>query len=105
MSRLGAYLEKLRGNLSLFDVQKGTGIHRFAVSKYETGKNIPPPDSMKKLAEFYEISLIELQKRYFEDLFFSSPEQKDAMTACVIENTPKEELLRLISQQDSQTNS
>ena len=39
------------------DVAKLLGVVESAVSKYETGKNIPEHDSLVKLAEYYNVNL------------------------------------------------
>lgn len=75
MSHLGDRLKELRGELSLVDVEKGTGLSRIGISRYEQGVNIPEPTNLKKLAEFYEVSYKELRKLYLED-FYSDPEER-----------------------------
>lgn len=79
---LGEKLKTLRGSLSLFDVEKGTGISRATIRDYERSKYPPPPESLKKLAEYYEIPYVELRTLYFEDAY-SDPEDIDAMRRCV----------------------
>ncbi|MBY0451253.1 MAG: helix-turn-helix transcriptional regulator [Cyanobacteria bacterium] len=74
MSRLGDRLKELRGTLSLVDVEKGTGLSRIGVSRYEQGENVPNPPNLKKLADFYEVSYKELRKLCLEDLY-SDPEE------------------------------
>lgn len=74
MSCLGDRLKELRGALSLVDVEKGTGLSRIGVSRYEQGVNVPEPTNLKKLAEFYEVPYSELRKLYLEDLYSDSEE-------------------------------
>lgn len=78
VSRLGDRLKELRGTLSLVDVQKGTGLSRSGVSRYEQGVNVPEPNSLKKLAEYYAVAYKELRKLYFEDIY-SDPEERSIL--------------------------
>ncbi|WP_303672518.1 helix-turn-helix domain-containing protein [Vampirovibrio chlorellavorus] len=98
MSRLGDRLKELRGNLSLMDVEKGSGIPRFTISRYESGENVPSPSKIKQLAAFFEIPYPELRKTFYEELFLTNPDEKEAMLACVFENLNKEELLARLHQ-------
>jgi transcriptional regulator with XRE-family HTH domain len=103
MSRLGNRLKELRGSLSLLDVEKGCGIPRFTISRYETGENIPSASKVRKLAEFYEIPYPELRKLFYEELFHSDPDEKEALIACVLGNISREEVqnrLNLIEQSE-----
>jgi len=84
VSRLGDRLKELRGTLSLVDVQKGTGLSRSGVSRYEQGVNVPEPTNLKKLAEYYEVTYKELRKLYFEDIY-SDPEERKILLEWVSE--------------------
>jgi transcriptional regulator with XRE-family HTH domain len=75
MSRLGEYLKELRGDLSLYEVQKGTGLSRNLISLYESAKQVPTIPTLKKLSEFYEVPYRHLRKLSFEDLY-SDPEDR-----------------------------
>lgn len=76
MSHLGAKLRELRGTHSLLDVERGTGISRIEISRYEQGKYSPSPPNLEKLAHFYELSYQELRLLYYEDLF-QDPKERD----------------------------
>ncbi len=69
---LGEYLKALREKkrASLKDVERDTGIPNAYISQLETGarKKLPEPDRMRKLADYYNISVRELlfQAGYYE---------------------------------------
>lgn len=75
MGRLQERLKELRGTLSYFDVEKGTGINRGQLRQYEIGELQPTPMMLRKLAEYYDISYEELRFLWLED-FFSEPEER-----------------------------
>ncbi len=60
MSQLGKHLKKLRGEASLYEVHKATGISKGLIASYEQGEHIPNEDNLIKLAEFYEVPYEEL---------------------------------------------
>ncbi|MBX5476484.1 MAG: helix-turn-helix transcriptional regulator [Clostridia bacterium] len=62
MSRLGQRLRLLREhrNLSLYDVERLTGLHYSTVGKYERGVRRPSIETLRELARVYEVSLREL---------------------------------------------
>ena len=69
---LGEYLKALREKkkASLKDVERETGIPNAYISQLETGarKKLPEPDRMRKLADYYNITVRELlqQAGYYE---------------------------------------
>ena len=75
MSRLGNHLKELRGSLSLLDAERGSGVPRFTISRYESGENIPSPDKLRQLAEFYEVSYSAIRKFFYEDLLYSDDDK------------------------------
>jgi transcriptional regulator with XRE-family HTH domain len=75
MSRLGEQLKELRQGRSLVSVEKGTGISRIEISRYEQGRYAPSPPNLKKLAVFYEVSYSTLRLLYYEDLL-TEPEER-----------------------------
>jgi transcriptional regulator with XRE-family HTH domain len=87
MSRLGQQLKALRGSLSLFDVEKGTGIHRYSISRYEAGSHIPSPEQLRQLADYYGTTYTEVRRYFYEDLWAASIDEQMAMKACVIANS------------------
>lgn len=66
MNELGNLLKKLRGNKSLRDISKITGISASFLSSCERGKNsdhtdfIPSPDVLHKLSIAYNYSYVDL---------------------------------------------
>ncbi|MBE3591001.1 MAG: helix-turn-helix transcriptional regulator [Firmicutes bacterium] len=62
MSRLGQRLRLLREhrNLSLYDVERLTGLHYSTVGKYERGVRRPSLETLRELARVYEVPLHEL---------------------------------------------
>jgi transcriptional regulator with XRE-family HTH domain len=71
---LGQRLKELRGPLSLVSVERGTGIARIDLSRYEQGRYYPSPDRLKRIAEFYEVPYKDLRMLYYED-FYKDPEE------------------------------
>jgi transcriptional regulator with XRE-family HTH domain len=67
MNYLGDFLKDLRGNLSLREVQEGTGISHTYLSTLEKGydprtkkQRKPNPEVLLKLARFYKVSYSDL---------------------------------------------
>lgn len=79
MSQLGAKLRELRGMLSLMDVERGTGISRIEISRYEQGRYAPSPQNLVKLAAFFEVPYDILRMLYYEDLFEDPKERAIAL--------------------------
>lgn len=54
--------KKLRDDLNLTDYQVSakSGVSRSTLSEWKTGKHRPNLDNMKKIAEFFNVSLEEL---------------------------------------------
>ena len=73
---LSQRLQELRGNLSLYEIEKGTGIHRKDISRYESGKYQPTRPTLKKLAEYFGVSYEELLFLYFDEQYPESEEQE-----------------------------
>jgi transcriptional regulator with XRE-family HTH domain len=76
MSQFGDKLKELRGSLTLYDVEKGTGISRAQIMRYESKQALPTPESTEKLANLFEVPYEELRLAYYEDLLVSSQEKK-----------------------------
>ncbi len=55
-------LRKKRG-VSQIALQMETGIEQALLSKYETGKRIPPTESLIILADYYNVSIDYILKR------------------------------------------
>lgn len=54
---------RIRNGLSQLDVANSLGVSKQAISDYETGKYLPKPKNMNKMASIYGSSV--------QDLFFS----------------------------------
>lgn len=62
MSDLGRRLRELRRrkNLSIYDVERRTGIHFSTISKYERNERRPSLEVLRELAALYEVPLASL---------------------------------------------
>lgn len=64
---LGEYLKELREKkgVSLRDVESATNIPNVYLSQIETGerKKLPPPERLKKLANYYNVSVHQLLQK------------------------------------------
>lgn len=62
--RLGDNLRKARAarGLTLVQVEKATGIKQPQLSRYETGKTVPPLPALVTLAKFYGVAVADLMK-------------------------------------------
>jgi transcriptional regulator with XRE-family HTH domain len=76
MPSLSERLRELRGELSLYEVEKRTGIDRKVLSRYEQGQYQPSKDNLKKLADCYNAAHDELLILYFKTLFPQPAEQQ-----------------------------
>lgn len=61
---IGKRLRQLRGQRSLEEVAKATGISTSAIGMYEIGQRIPKDENKVKLVQYYQVPV--------EKLFFSS---------------------------------
>lgn len=59
MSDLGHILRRLRKSkrMSIYDVEKRTGLHFSSISKYERNERLPSLQVLKELAELYGVPL------------------------------------------------
>lgn len=53
-------LKRVEKDLSQKEIAKELGISREVISKYEIGRSIPKPEVMKKLADYFEMTVDEL---------------------------------------------
>jgi transcriptional regulator with XRE-family HTH domain len=53
---IGVRLKKLRGKRSQEDIAEKIGISRARLSHYETGRSEPDWETLKKIADFYNVS-------------------------------------------------
>lgn len=75
MSHLSERLRGLRGERSLLDIEKGTGITRVQIMRFEKCIRVPNPKNLRQLAEFFQTTYAELRQLYYDDLF-SDPEER-----------------------------
>lgn len=80
MSRLGERLKELRGNDTLYEVSKCTGVPRGDLSAYEKGEHLPSAKTLSKLADYYEVPYAELRKLYY-DAYFNDPIEREIVLA------------------------
>jgi transcriptional regulator with XRE-family HTH domain len=97
VNELGQKLRHLRGERSLLDVTKGTGIAKIDISRYEKGERVPNPERLKKLADFYKVTYPELRALYFQDTLLM-PEERAAVLLWVIKNISRQELAGLLDE-------
>ena len=67
---------RLQNKLSQIDVSKKTGIEYQNYNKYELNKNEPNIDTLKKLADFYNVSLDYLCGRQFNNKIGYIPSER-----------------------------
>lgn len=80
MSHLSQQLRALRGERSLLDIEKGTGISRVQIMRFEKAQRVPNPTNMRQLAEFFGVTYQDLRTLYYEDLL-ANPEEKQIVLA------------------------
>ena len=68
MPSLGIRLRELRGDLSLYEIEQSTGIPRSNIKRYEEGV-LPKLETLKQLADYYEVSYESLFVLHLEDLY------------------------------------
>jgi transcriptional regulator with XRE-family HTH domain len=73
---LSKRLKELRGERSLLDIEKGTGISRVQIMRFEKAQRVPNPTNLRQLAEFFTVPYEELRSLYYEDLFQNKDEQR-----------------------------
>lgn len=74
-TRLGQRLRELRGRISLYEIEKCTGIARTLLSRYEQGKHIPTKPGLERLAKLYEVPYAELRLLQFEDQYTGTEDE------------------------------
>jgi transcriptional regulator with XRE-family HTH domain len=70
----------LRGEASLYEVSKDTGVPRGDISAYEKGEHLPSAKTLLKLSDYYEVPYTELRKLYY-DAYFSDPHERAIVLA------------------------
>lgn len=77
MPYLGDKLKALRGDLTLYELERQTGVQRTVLNSYERGKHLPTPKSLEKLAAFYKIPYKELRLLYYRDYYTANPTEAE----------------------------
>lgn len=86
MTHLGSLLTTLRGDQSLYEIEKATGIARTILSKYERGVRIPETPALQKLALHYKVPYKQLRKAHLSDLY-TDPLEREIIIEWVKELT------------------
>ncbi|MEB3288209.1 MAG: helix-turn-helix transcriptional regulator [Vampirovibrionales bacterium] len=76
MPSLGNRLKELRGTFSFYEIGKAIGMTHGNLSKYEQGKVLPSRSTLKKLADYFEVSYQELFQLYLEDTYTDQAERQ-----------------------------
>lgn len=59
-TKIGKKLLSLRGSKRRDDVAKDLGISSSTLAMYETGKRVPRDETKVKIANYYDVDLVEL---------------------------------------------
>lgn len=76
---LGQKLTTLRGEKTLYRVEKESGVDRGQLRRYEIGETLPENESLAKLAAFYGVDFKELKMLYFEDCFPDQSQERNLL--------------------------
>ena len=68
-SKLASKLVELRGEKTLYQLAKESGMARSILFRFETGERIPTNNYLEKLAMAYKADISELKILCFEDLY------------------------------------
>ena len=79
---IGAVLRRLRGERTLRDVQKGTGIANSYLCNVELGYQQPGLKFLSRIAEYYQVSMADII-RYAENLRDQDVDPEEARVALV----------------------
>jgi transcriptional regulator with XRE-family HTH domain len=83
---LGDKLRLLRGENTLYSIEKQSGISRGTLLRYENGEQVPGNQSLQKLANFYGVDIIALKKLWVADLFPENSLERQALMLWFKEN-------------------
>lgn len=75
-NQLANYLRTLRGEKSLYQVEKEMGFSRSLLRRYEVGERTPEDSTLKRLAQYYGVEYSDLKFRQFDDLYPAHSENK-----------------------------
>lgn len=85
--KLAEALITLRGEKSLYRVSQESGIPRSMLFRYENGSRLPEDANLEKLAKALMVSIYDLKKLYFEDLYPVGSENRSYLKKWVEEST------------------
>ncbi|HEY3316377.1 MAG TPA: helix-turn-helix domain-containing protein [Bacillota bacterium] len=97
MTDLGHVLRRLRKSkrMSIYDVEKRTGLHFSSISKYERNERLPSLQVLKELAELYGVPLGNL---VFQETTADIPPESLAAAALLVRRPDLAELFRLLQE-------
>lgn len=67
------------------DVARGSGVSAYALSDWKRGKSVPKTDKLKRIADFFEVSLDYLTGKDEGSIYYINPETAD-MAQKIFEN-------------------
>ena len=76
MPLLGTRLKELRVDLSFYEIGKAIGMTHGNLGKYEQGEVLPSRNTLRKLANYFEVSYQELFLLYLEDTYIDEDERQ-----------------------------
>ena len=76
---------RLKKNLTQEDVGNAVGITQFTYSNYENNKTEPDLETLKKLADFFEVSLDYLCERQYNNNIGYIPDDKKELVSEILE--------------------
>ena len=76
---------RLKKNLTQGDVGNAVGITQFTYSNYENNKTEPDLETLKKLADFFEVSLDYLCERQYNNNIGYIPDDKKELVSEILE--------------------
>lgn len=97
MSDLGRKLRQLRlaKNMSIYDVERATGLHFSTISRYERNERQPSLETLRELAEIYGASLAELVADEKREMTRQLPDDLAVKARLLLE---REDLAALVGQ-------
>lgn len=100
MSDVGQKLRQLRRakKMSIYDVERATGLHFSTISRYERNERQPSLDTLRELAEIYGASLAELVSDEKREMTRQLPEELGARARLLME---RDDLSCLVGQLES----
>lgn len=100
MSDLGRKLRQLRQskNMSIYDVERATGLHFSTISRYERNERQPSLDTLRELAEVYGSSLADLIADEKREMTRQLPDDLAAKARLLLDREDLSALIGLLQQ-------